>query len=400
MKRVLLVLFAGGLAASCGVEPDSTDVATEVGTLKAGPTNRIAALVEQENYVSDQPGVAEATDPELINAWGLAFNPAGPAWVSSNGEGLSLVLDSEGNRLLRVVIPTAKGGQPPSAPTGQVFNGDPNSFKGDVFIFVTEDGTVSGWQPAFGTNAQLRADRSKREAIYKGVTIAECHGRLRLYAADFHNNRIDMFDDNYRLLRRHDQHDRDWGKHGDDRRDDDSFVDRHLPDGFAPFNIIAHGDLLFVSYAKQDADAEDDVAGPGNGFVDVFDTDGDFVQRLISRGVLDSPWGMAFQPPPAGKKSERLLVGNFGDGRVNVFKLERKGDKDGKHLRAILKGTLGDAPDHPLVIEGLWALVFGLGAGGFDADDLYFTAGPGNETHGLFGEIGFVEEDASEGGEE
>ena len=389
MKNTVVSLVAIGLAASCSAESDPTDVATEVGALKAGPTNRIAALVTQENYVSDQPGVAEATDPELVNAWGLAFNPAGPAWVSSNGRGLSPVFDSEGNRLLRVVIPTAKGGEPPSAPTGQVFNGDSNSFKGDVFIFVTEDGTLSGWQPAFGTEAMLRADRSKREAIYKGVTIAENHGRLRLYAADFHNNRIDIFDDNYRPLRRHDDHDD--GKRGDHHRDDDRFVDRHLPDGFAPFNILAHGDLLFVTYAKQDADAEDDVKGPGNGFVDVFDTDGELVQRLISRGVLDSPWGMAFQPPPEGKRSERLLVGNFGDGRVNVFQLVRRGE----HLRATLKGALGDAPDHPLVIDGLWALVFGLGAGGFDADDLYFTAGPEDETHGLFGEIGFVEEDAS-----
>jgi uncharacterized protein (TIGR03118 family) len=394
MKKLLLSLVSAGLAASCGAGPDPNGVVTEVESLRAGPTNRIAALVTQENYVSDQPGVAEATDPELVNAWGLAFNPAGPAWVSSNGRGLSPVFDSEGNRLLRVVVPTAKGGEPPSAPTGQVFNGDANSFKGDVFIFVTEDGTVSGWQPAFGTDAMLRVDRAKREAIYKGVAIAGCHGRLQLYAADFHNNRIDIFDDHYRPVRAHDEHSR---RDHDRRHDDDRFVDRHLPDGFAPFNIIAHGDLLFVSYAKQDADGEDDVAGPGNGFVDVFDTDGNLVQRLISRGVLDSPWGMAFQPPPEGKKSERLLVGNFGDGRVNVFKLERRGDR---HLRAILKGTLGTAPDQPLVIDGLWALVFGLGAGGFDADDLYFTAGPAGETHGLFGEIGFVEEDDSADGEE
>src|SRR5262245_33752730 len=240
MKKQLLSLLAVGVTASCGAEPDPTNVVAEVEALRAGPTNRIAALVEQENYVSDQPGVAEATNPELINAWGLAFNPAGPAWVSSNGAGLSLVFDSEGKQLLRVVIPTAKGGEPPSAPTGQVFNGDANSFKGDVFIFVSEDGTVTGWQPAFATDAKLRVDRSKREAIYKGVTIAESHGRLQLYAADFHNNRIDIFDDNYHPLRRHD--DRDHGHHGLWRRDDDHrFVDPHLPDGFAPFNIIAHG---------------------------------------------------------------------------------------------------------------------------------------------------------------
>ena len=388
MRKYLLSVFAVVFAASCGAAPDETDVATEAAALRIGPTNRIAALVEQENYVSDQPGVAEATDPELINAWGLAFNPAGPAWVSSNGAGLSPVFDSEGTRLLRVVVTPPKGGEPPSAPTGQVFNGDANSFKGDVFIFVTEEGTVSGWQPAFGTDAMLRADRSKREAIYKGVAIAQNHGHLRLYAADFHNNRIDIFDDNYRPLR-HNDHRRDHRKHSDGWGDDNRFVDPHLPDGFAPFNIIARGDLLFVTYAKQDADGEDDVKGPGNGFVSVFDTDGDFVQRLISRGVLDSPWGMAFQAPPEGKRSERLYVGNFGDGRVNVFKLQRSG----KHLRAVLKGALGTAPDQPLVIDGLWALVFGLGAGGFDEDDLYFTAGPADETHGLFGEIGFVEDE-------
>jgi uncharacterized protein (TIGR03118 family) len=372
LSSVVALTFAG----ACGTEPQPTttsDVSSEVAALRSGPTHRIAALVEQTNIVSDLTTVgAKKVDPNLVNAWGLAFNPKGPAWVSSNGKGLSQVYDPNGNTLLSVTIPPPDGAEPPSAPTGQVFNDDSSSFRGDLFIFATEDGTVAGWQPTDGTTAMLQ-DQTQvpKGAVFKGLAIGQSHGKRRLYVADFHNDRVVVYNDDYQPIHMH----------------PGQFRDHALPKGFAPFNIVEHDGLLFVTYAKQDADAHDDVKGPGNGFVDVYEPDGDLVQRLISRGVLDSPWGMAFMA--AGKKGckrDRLIVGNFGDGRINVFELGRWG----RHFDADLAGALGDKmTGDPLVIDGLWALVFGPGAGGFDADDLYFTAGPNDEGDGIFGELSF-----------
>jgi uncharacterized protein (TIGR03118 family) len=369
LSSVVTLTFIG----ACGAEPDTSDATSEMAALRGGPTHRIAELVEQSNIVANLASAnPKMVDPELKNAWGLAFNPAGPAWVSANGSGLSPVYAPNGTRLLRVVIPPPSGGEQ-SAPTGQVFNDDHTTFRGDFFIFATEDGTVAGWQPTDGTNAVIQDDKLVKDgAVFKGLAIAESHGRRQLYVADFHNNRIVVYNDDYQPIRMH----------------PGRFVDRALPKGFAPFNIVEHNGFLFVSYAKQDEHAHDDVEGPGNGFVDVYEPDGDLVERLLSRGTLDSPWGMAFMA--AGKKGcarERLLVGNFGDGRINVFELERFG---ARHLDADLVGALGDkTTGAPLVIDGLWALVFGPDAGGFSGDDLYFTAGPNAEADGIFGELSF-----------
>jgi uncharacterized protein (TIGR03118 family) len=366
-------------AASCGGEqPDPSALTTTTAELKPGPTDKIAALVDHDVIVSDLGDVgAKMVDDNLRNAWGLAFNPKGPAWISANGRGLSQVYDSTGKTLLSVTVPPPKDEMSTSAPTGQVFNDDSSAFKGDLFIFVTEDGTVSGWQPSFAMNAMLRVNTPKDTPSYKGVAIAESHGEKRLYAADFHNAKIDVYDANYHKRFHH----------------PGRFSDPFLPDGFAPFNIVTHDGLLYVSYAKQ-GPTGDDEAGPGNGFVDVYEPDGDLRQRLISHGVLDSPWGMAFMAADehGGKDGkhkrakEQLIVGNFGDGRINVFDLDRRHGR----LDADLAGTLGDkATGAPLVLPGLWALVFGPGAGGFDADDLYYTSGPNDEEDGIFGEIHF-----------
>src|SRR4051812_30187390 len=317
----------------------------------------IEGTVTQENIVADEAGKAAATDPHLKNAWGLAFNPAGPAWVSSNGNGTSQVYNDSGKVLLEVAIPPAAGGMPPSAPTGQVFNRSASSaFMGDLFIFVTEGGTVAGWQPSDDGTAVTRADNSAAEAIYKGVTIAApltALGRVQLYAANFHAGTIDVFDDHYAPVK----------TVGD-------FRDPDMPAGFAPFNVYGIGPLLLVTYAKQDENAEDDVKGPGNGFVDVFSAEGFFLQRLISGGQLNSPWGMVFAPDN-DRASIDLAVGNFGDGMINVYNLS----VSGMRVDARWEGALGDASGKPLVIDGLWALVFGPGAGGFEADEIYFTAG-------------------------
>jgi uncharacterized protein (TIGR03118 family) len=337
------------------------------------------AVVEQVNIVSDQADAgAAATDPDLVNAWGLAFSRKGVASISANGTGLAPAYDSSGNVNIKVTVPPADG-QPASAPTGQVFNDEATNFGGDVFVFASEDGTLSGWQPTAGSTAVLRVDNSGTSAVYKGLTSGKLAGQARLFAADFHNAKIDVFDRQYKAVIDH---------HG--------FVDCQLPEGFAPFNLLVRDDLLFVTYALQDEAGKDDVKGAGNGFVDVFDLEGRLLDRLITQGVLNSPWGLAFvsrsgasckaSSPCSKNEKFKLLVGNFGDGRVNVFTVVRQGlDMNASTIGPIVDAATGQ----PLVIDGLWALSFGPGAGGFAAEDLFFTAGLAEEQHGLFGKLIF-----------
>jgi len=307
------------------------------------------------------------TDPELVNAWGLAFNPIGAAWVSSTERGLSKVYDAKGADVLPAVeIPAAGGAM--SAPTGQVFNDDASAFMGDTFIFVTEEGAISGWQSSMATKATLRVDSSKDEAVYKGVTIAkDGDGSPMLFAADFHGGKIDVFDSSYAPVTR------------------TGFDDPNIPDEFAPFNVEVAGDSLIVTYAMQDDEKEDDVKGPGHGFVDLFDTTGSMKARLISQGELDSPWGVTMTPSGFAAAPNRLLIGNFGDGMIHVYEFDQSAANG---ATARLDGALRDAEtNQPVTIDGLWALKFGVDAGGFSSKQLYFTAGPADETHGTFGAL-------------
>jgi uncharacterized protein (TIGR03118 family) len=376
MRRYTLVSLALSLAsASCTLSDIEDGLDAVFGNTSNTDKNHsgsmpIAQVVRQKNLVSDLPDVAVQTDPNLVNAWGLSFNPNGPAWVSDNGTGLTTVYDSNGSLLLTVTIPTANAGTPPSAPTGQVYNGDANSFAGDKFIFVTEDGTISGWQPGFDGAAKLRVDNSSCGAIYKGVALGKVGQNLRLFAADFHNAKVDVYNSDYKP----------------DASCNGGFRDDKLPANYAPFNIFSTKDVLLVSYALQDDAKEDDVKGPGHGFVDVFDTDGNFLQRLLTAGVLNSPWGMAIAPPGFGRIPDRLLVGNFGDGRISAFRFELSG----LSLSPVFEGFLGDGKGQPIVVDGLWALAFPPNAGGFNSQDLYFTAGPEDEEHGLFGRFEIV----------
>ena len=338
--------------------------------VRGDPRPRIEGVATQVNLISDLPNVATTTDGDLLNAWGLAFNPSGPAWISANGNGTANVYDSTGTRLLEVTVPVGKNQKPPSAPTGQIFNKQASSaFMGDLFIIVSEDGVVSGWQPGFDGNAMRRADSSPAGAVYKGVAIATTFlGQTQLYAADFHNANIDVFDASYVPV----------------AMPRGAFRDPRLPAGYAPFNVFGVGTFLFVSYAQQDDKRHDDVPGAGHGFVDLFTADGFFVQRLISRGALNSPWGMVFAPD-RDNASIDLLVGNFGDGKIDVYDLSLRGIS----IDVDFEGALGDPSGKPIVIDGLWALVFGPGAGGFPADQLFFTAGPNGEADGLFGKLIF-----------
>ena len=192
-----------------------------------------------------------------------------------------------------VTVPTPTGGTPPSSPTGIIFNGTTN-FGASRFIFATEDGTISGWTN--GANAQLKVDNSASGAIYKGLAVGVASGKSYLYAADFHNAKIDVFDTGYNSV-----------------ISPGGFVDANLPAGFAPFNVQNIGGRLYVTYAKQDAAGEDDVPGPGIGYVDIFDTDGNFISRFASSGVLNSPWGLAIAPTGLGPFAGNC-IGNFGDG--------------------------------------------------------------------------------------
>ena len=318
------------------------------------------------NEVTRTDIVTDATDPSLINAWGLAFNPMGVAWVSANGTGVSEVYDVNGNHLLPPVTipgPTVPTVDPPSTPTGQVFNGNAAAFLGDAFIFGTEDGTLSGWQPSDSTSAAMRIDNSAGMAVYKGVAIGQAaNGNPRLYAANFHNGTVDVYDGTYQPVSA-------------------GFVDPQLPAGFAPFNVAVVQGGVLVAYALQDEDMGDDVAGAGNGFVDLYDGDGNLLGRLLSGGELNSPWGMTISPAAFSAAPSSLIIGNFGDGLMHFYSF------DSANHQAVLGGTLNDTNDAPMTIDGLWALQFGPGTGNFSSDVLYFTAGPDMETHGVFGSL-------------
>jgi uncharacterized protein (TIGR03118 family) len=308
--------------------------------------------------VSDQPGVAPNTDPNLVNAWGLTAGPTTPWWVSDNGTDKStLYRGSDG-------LPQALIVDVHNAPTGTVFNGTADFVLptgGPArFLFDTEEGKVLGWNPTQGTSSVVVADLGDG-AIYKGLAIADTDAGPRLYAADFHNARVDVFDGSFGLV------------------PDSGFVDPSLPSGYAPFGIQAIGDRVFVSYGKQDEDAEDEVAGQGLGFVDAYDTAGHLLARVAQHGQLNAPWGLALAPDSFGRFAGDLLVGNFGDGQINAY-AEHNG-----HFTH--RGELRDESGKSLSIDGLWALEFGMGGNNGPPGTLFFTAGPDDETHGLFGQI-------------
>jgi uncharacterized protein (TIGR03118 family) len=322
------------------------------------------------NLVSDQAGKADHTDPNLVNAWGIAASSTSPWWVNDNGTDVSTLYNGDGVAQFQpnpLVVGVAGG------PTGIVFNGssgfvvsDGNGNSGPSrFIFATEDGTIRGWNPSvppppLSTQSFVVVDKTGEGAVFKGLAIAG----NRIFATDFHNAKVDVFDSSFNQVT-------------------GGFVDSKIPSGFAPFGIQNIGGNIFVTYAKQDADAHDDVQGPGLGFVDEYSTSGTLIAHVAQRGHLNSPWGMAMAPSNFGKARGDLLVGNFGDGRVNVFEPKKNG---GFEVKDQLRGT----NDKPVTIDGLWGIGFGNGSGSGDTDDLYFAAGPDDEAHGLFGEIGLA----------
>jgi len=320
----------------------------------------------QTNLVSNVPNKAAFTDPNLVNAWGISYSPTGPFWVSDAETGVSTLYMGDGTPVsLVVTIPPPKGGSSPAAPTGQVFNGtgdfvvSKDRLSGPAFfIFATEDGTISGWNPSVDpTNAVLAVDNSVSQAVYKGLASAQTTKGSFLYATNFRGRAVEQYNAKFQLVR--------------------SFTDNQLPPRYAPFGIRNINGKLYVTFAEQDEDKVDDVPGPGHGFVDVFDTDGNLLQRLISRGKLNSPWGIALAPSDFGKASNALLIGNFGNGKINAFDLNT----------GTLLGSLRDANNKVLSIDGLWGLTFGNGGLAGATNELFFSAGPNGETEGLFGKL-------------
>ena len=325
-----------------------------------------AQKYNQTNLVSDVPGWAATLDPNLVNAWGIAFSATSPVWIADNGTGLSTLYTGTGSIVpLVVTIPPPMGAEGPSAPTGLVFNGGgafmvkAHDLSGSsLFIFDTEDGTIAGWNPTVNLHkAVIAVDNSANNAVYKGLAIGSTEGGTFIYATNFRSGWVEMYDSNFK-----------WVK---------NFTDTDLPAGYAPFGIRTINGMLFVTFAVQDAAKHDDVAGPSHGFVDVFDLNGNKIKRLISRGELNSPWGLALAPSNFGKFSGNLLVGNFGNGHVNAFDI----------FTGAARGHMLRPNGRTLEIDGLWSLAFGTGGTSGPTNTLLFTAGPDHESHGLFGTI-------------
>jgi uncharacterized protein (TIGR03118 family) len=306
-------------------------------------------------------------DTHLVNGWGVAFNPQGFVWVADAGTSTSTLYDGNGvPQSLVVSIPAGSAGE--AEPTGIAFNGSTDftlSAGGHsapaVFLFVGEAGTVSGWAPSVSATSAITVfDGASIGASYKGATLAAQGSAHFLYATDFHNGRVDVFDGGFQRV-----------------ATAGGFHDPSLPAGYAPFGIQAIGDHVVVAYAQQDAQAADEVKGAGLGIVDVFDTSGTLLKRLVTGGPLNAPWGIALAPANFGRFSGALLVGNFGDGKINAF------DAD----TGAFKGTLSHADGSPIVIDGLWGLAFGNGLNAQPANTLFYAAGPNDESHGLYGRI-------------
>jgi uncharacterized protein (TIGR03118 family) len=335
------------------------------GVAAAADAREQASAYTVHPLVSDGTTVpAPATDPNLINAWGLSAGPTTPWWSANNGTDTSTLYNGAG---AKQALTVAVAG----APTGTVFNGSATDFgvsqngkSGPArFLFATEGGTVLGWSPAVNAAAAVTgADRSGAGAIYKGLATVND----RLYATDFHNARVDVFDASFGLMAL-----------------PGGFQDPKIPKGYAPFGIQALGGNIFVTYAQQDAAKKDDVAAPGHGFVDEFTPDGQLVARVVNSGKknapLNAPWGLATAPANFGSFAGDLLVGNFGNGRISAY--VQRGSV------WVYKGQLRVADGTPIAIDGLWAIAFGNGTASGPTTSLYFLSGPGDEKHGLFGSI-------------
>jgi uncharacterized protein (TIGR03118 family) len=336
--------------------------AAVVGVVTAGLVSAApgGAGYETVLLVSNHPGVAVTYDPDLVNAWGISHGPGTPLWVSDNGTNKTTLYDRHNGTKIPLTVRITHGG----APTGQVWvpRGRDSDSDTDfaihekglsgpsVFLFATEAGTIEGWNPNVDLNRAIVAvDRSAQGAVFKGIAIVE--NRERIFAADFANNRVEVFNQRFKQVA--------------------SFTDPSLPPRFAPFNVAHLNGKLYVAFARREIGGTDEVDHPGFGYVDVFSNTGQLMQHLISNGPLNAPWGMTMAPKNFGQFSGALLVGNFGDGKIHAFD---------PNTGALL-GTLSHPGGKPIRIDGLWGIQTGPDA------RVTFAAGPNDESDGLVGQI-------------
>jgi uncharacterized protein (TIGR03118 family) len=371
---VLMAATAGLALAAAAVSPAAGAATTAQGMLRTsaasspvsashgGRHDRDDNAFTQVNIVSDQRGVARLTDPNLVNAWGLSQGPTTPLWVSDNGTDVSTLYSGGGQGQTPSISPLVVS-IPGGAPTGQAFNPTTAFVLSDgspaAFVFAGEDGDLSAWNPNLTPRTSALHVGSVPGGVLKGLALVQPRtGAPEILVTDFKHGRVAAFDGAFqpkKLAR-------------------GAFTDRRIPHGYNPFGIAVVGDRVVVTYALRDRKTNDDVKGAGHGFVDVYSTKGRLLQRLVRRGVLNSPWGLAIAPAHFGAFSGDLLVGNFGDGRVHAF------DSRTGHLRGVLRNEQGRA----IVIDGLWGLLRGNGTSA-GTDDLLFSAGPQDEAHGLVG---------------
>lgn len=329
----------------------------------------------QTNLVSDISGKAAVTDAHLVNPWGISRSSTSPWWVSDNGMGVSTLYLGTGTAapLVVTIPPSIVNKGKPGNPTGQIYNGTAGFKLADgkpaFFIFVTEDGTVSAWNPGQQTTAAIKVD-TKGAAIFKGAAIATLNDPIVgptyfLYGADFHNGQIVVWDSGFHRI----------------PIGAGSFRDPAIPRGYAPFNIQNIGGNLYVTFAKQDSAKHDEVDGAGLGYVDVFTPTGSLIRRLDHGSWFNAPWGVAQAPTDFGAYSHDILVGQFGSGEILVF----------NPLTGHFLGRLRDSKNAPITIKGLWGINFGGGGNSGSATTLFFAAGIEDEAHGLFGTITPVE---------
>src|SRR2546426_989507 len=334
----------------------------------------VAQFYTQRNLVSDGAVPADLVDTDMVNAWGLVSGPTTPWWIADNGRGRT-TLYNVGTGAIQATFTVPGAGGQQGTPTGLVFNGGTGFVVTNSagtsparFIFSSEDGTISGFR---GIPLVIAVDNSASGAVYKGLAIATgtATGDF-LYATNFHAGTVEVLNSTFAQV--------------NSTLPPGAFTDPDLPPGYAPFGIQNLNGVIYVTYALQDALKHDDVPGKGHGFVNAFDTAGKLLRRVASMGRLNSPWGLVLAPPDFGFFSGDLLVGNFGDGKINAFDPGAQRD-NGEYQQ---RGRLHSAGGPPLVIDGLWGLAFGSGsAASGPRNTLFFTAGPSDEQHGLFGSL-------------
>ncbi len=344
----------------------------------AGVVIASTALTAHSAFAADKPGYSlvkltsdkggvgvNPPDSDMLNPWGMSYSPSGPFWVSDNNAGKTTLYNGSGVKQGLIVTIPGGGGQPGN-PTGQVFNGDPTSFMltengvsgAAAFIFVGEDGAITGWAPSVDfANAIIAVDDSKLAAVYKGVDLFPTANGPLLLAANFRSGRVEVYDKTFTLV--------------------NSYRANNLPDDFAPFHIRVLNGIVYVTWAKQDETAHDNLDGPGLGLVTTFDPVAGTFTQFTKREHLNAPWGIALAPADFGKFSNDILVGNFGDGEINAYD-PATGD---------WKGALKSSNGNDVRVHGLWGLDFGNGGAAGPTNWLYFTAGIHHESDGLFGYI-------------